>query len=237
MMPDLLHCLIVDDEPLARQLLTAYVEQLAGLTLAGAYENPIEALHFLREGRVNLIFLDIQMEQLDGLQFAQIVGDTVPIVFTTAFDEYALEGYNLNVVDYLLKPISYERFGRAVQKVVAGPVSQGVTEASLANAYLFIKSGHQHQRVNLDDIRYLSGNGDYVTLHLAGGKKLLTLENLGSFANRLHPPRFCRIHRSHVIAMDKIEFIERNRVVLDGVYLPVSQTYHDEFWRLVEGHS
>ena len=231
-------CLIVDDEPLAVQLLSGYVNRTEGLTFGASFNDPIKAIHYLRENKVDLILLDIQMEGLNGLQFVKIVGNETPVILTTAFDQYALDGYALDVVDYLLKPIAYERFLQAVQKVNqrdSSALSKSIDpKTSEPVSYIFVKSGHQHQRVDLQDILYLSGSGDYVTLHLANKQKILTLENLSSFSERLPVVNFCRIHRSHLVALDKIGFIERNRVVIEGEYLPISQSYQEEFWKRIE---
>lgn len=233
-----LNCLIVDDEPLAVQLLSGYVERTEELTLNATFNDPIKALHYLQTNKVDLILLDIQMEGLNGLQFVKILGNETPVILTTAFDQYALNGYALDVVDYLLKPISYERFLQATKKVTqrdSSGSSQIITAPGTeTTSYIFVKSGHQHQRVDLQDILYLSGSGDYVTLHLTSKKKILTLENLASFSERLPAINFCRIHRSHLVALDKIGFIERNRVVIGEEYLPISQSYQEEFWGRIE---
>ena len=234
--------LIVDDEPLARSLLTAYIERTEGLVLAAAFHDPIEALRYLRYNGVDVIFLDVKMEGLSGIQFAKIIGKETAIILATAFEEYALEGYDLNVLDYLLKPISYPRFVQAVNKLNSsneitdvGLITLSTPQNSVETAYIFVKSGHQHQRVDLADIRYCSSDGDYVSIYLNQNKRILTLENLSSLADRLPTPNFFRIHRSHLVALDKITLIERNRVVIDGVYLPISQSYREAFWHQVEG--
>ena len=228
----MLRCLIVEDEPLARQLLTSYVAEHAQLALGGAFDDPIAALQFIRDQSVDLIFLDIRMRQLDGLQVARILGNTIPIILTTAYEEYAIAGYDLNVADYLLKPISFERFSRAVAKVVGEGASERSPSATVppsASTQLFVKVGHQLQRIDYGEVRYLSGNGDYVTIYLTEGRKLLTQENLGALEARLPTERFCRIHRSHLVAIRYIDYVERNQVVLGSIRLPISRTYLAEF--------
>lgn len=235
---NLLGCVVVDDEPLAIDLLQDHIEQSPDLKLIRAFTDPIEALRFLRNTSIDLLLLDIQMPEISGLQFARIINEECKVIFTTAYGEYALESYELNAVDYLLKPISFQRFQRAVDKLL--PISEAVpsaVETGDQSGLIFVKSGHKTIRILVEDILYLSGSGDYVTIHLASGNKLLTLEKLGDFERKLSPPQFCRIHRSHLVALDKIEFIERQRVVVRGQWLPISQSYQERFWKLVEGRS
>lgn len=233
--PSTINCVVVDDEPLAIDLLQDYIEKSPQLRLVNAFTNPIEALQFLRNEQIDLLFLDIQMPELNGLQFARIVNKECQVIFTTAYGEYALESYELNVVDYLLKPISFERFTLAIQKLDKSEnAPKNNVSQNISNSIIFVKSGHKTLRIYLDDILYLSGSGDYVTLFLKSGEKILTLEKLSDFERKLLPPNFCRIHRSHMIALDKIDFIERQRVIINGVWLPISQSYQAAFWRLVE---
>lgn len=229
-----LQCLLIDDEPLATKLLTDYVAKTPGLELAASFNNPIAAIQYFQASSVDLIFLDVQMPELSGIQLAKIIGDQCPVILTTAYEEYALEGYELNVTDYLLKPISLARFQKAVAKV--GSNNSGLTNTADQNVdFIFIKNGQRTQRIDLADLLYLSSSGDYVTLYLVGDGKVLTLENLSSFAARLPPNRFCRIHRSHMVAIDKIEFIERQRVIIGGQWLPISKGYQEDFWGRIKG--
>ena len=236
-------CLIIDDEPLAIELLSDYVQRTGGLEIAATFTDPIKALHYLRDQTADCIFLDVQMPELNGIQFLKIVGDRIPMVLTTAYEQYALEGYELNVVDYLLKPISFERFSKAVVKVFsssstsAGPTPT-TTTATASNVedqpnHLFVKSGYQTLRIDLDDLCYLSGSGDYVTLFLIDGRKVLTLEKLSDFVDRLPRQRFARIHRSYILAIDKIDYIEKQRVVIGEERLPISESYREAFWQLL----
>lgn len=242
-----LRCVVVDDEPFAIDLLTDYIEKKKSLELVNAFTNPIEALQFLRKEAVDLLFLDVQMPELNGLQFARIIGEECKVIFITAYGEHALESYELNAVDYLLKPISYERFEKAVRKIEGGQSRKYSAKESTPQAaaeyvskeseIIFVKSGHKTLRILLAEILYLNGSGDYVTLFLKDGSKVLTLEKMSSFEQKLLPPRFCRIHRSHLVAISKIDFIERQRVVIDGKWLPISQTYQKAFWKVVDGKS
>lgn len=246
-------CIIVDDEPLAGQLLAAYAERSPDLEVAGTFTNPIEALHFLGENPIDLLFLDVQMPEITGLHLMKIAQGNHQVVLTTAYEEYALEGYALNLTDYLLKPVSLDRFLLAVEKVkarmvtdtpalltstapAAAPTSEGSSEAEKppeTRDYLFVKSGHKTVRINFADIIRLESMSNYVTLHTPT-EKIMTLENMSALIESLPADRFVRIHRSHAIALDKIDFIERNRVVIGEEYLPISDGYKDAFWARVK---
>lgn len=228
-----LGCIIIDDEPLAVKLLSDYVERTPELELLASFTNPIQALREFRDYRADLLLLDVQMPEINGLQVAKIIGDQCRVILTTAYDEYALQGYELNVVDYLLKPISYDRFHQAIKKLSPDEKVSDAPAVAPAKDFLFVKSGHRTHRIALGEILYGSSSGDYLTLHLAGGRKLLTLEKIKQFVQRLPANRFCRIHRSHFVALRQIDYVERRRVVIDGVYLPISDGYADEFARVI----
>lgn len=241
----MIRCLIVDDEPLAGQLLAAYAERSPDLEVAKTFSNPIEALHYLSDNPVDLLFLDIQMPELSGLQLMKIARGNHQVVLTTAYQEYALESYEFAVTDYLLKPISLDRFLLAVEKVkdrmaTDSPVSSTNPAPAAAPSapeptrdYLFVKSGHKTVRVSHDDIIRLESMSNYVMLHTPI-EKIMTLENMAALMEVLPTERFVRIHRSHAVALDKIDFIERNRVVIGEDYLPISDGYKDEFWKRVK---
>lgn len=239
----MIRCIIIDDEPLAGQLLAAYSERSTELELLGTFSNPIEALHFLGEHTVDLLFLDIQMPELTGIQLMKITKGKYQIVLTTAYEQYALESYEFAVTDYLLKPISLDRFLLAVEKVKerlaisATPGNDGGTAqpgpAPRKRDFLFVKSGHKTVRIDYANIIRLESMSNYVTIHTPM-EKVMTLENMSALVESLPQDRFVRIHRSHAIALDKIDFIERNRVVVKGEYLPISDGYREAFWKLVK---
>lgn len=239
----MIRCLIVDDEPLAGQLLAAYAERSPDLEVAKTFSNPIEALHYLSDNPVDLLFLDVQMPELTGLQLMKIARGDHQVVLTTAYQEYALESYEFAVTDYLLKPISLDRFLLAVEKVkdrMATDSPASLTNAAPAAAplattrdFLFVKSGHKTVRVSYDDIIRLESMSNYVMLHTAV-EKIMTLENMAVLMEVLPAERFVRIHRSHAVALDKIDFIERNRVVIGEDYLPISDGYKEGFWAMVK---
>ena len=230
----MIKCVLIDDEPLALELLEAHVARTEGMELLQSFTNPIEALQQLDELKPDLIFSDIQMPELSGVQFSKIVGDRYPLIFTTAYDQYALQGYELDVVDYLLKPISLERFQKAIDKFRSRQQHIPATNETAVPEYIFVKSEYKTLKINLADIHYIKGMADYVTI-VTKEKKIHTLENLKHYEAILPAPNFMRVHKSYIIAMDKIEFIERNRAVILGDYIPVSDTYKKAFFERVNG--
>ena len=232
----MLNCLIIDDEPLAIRLLSDYIAKTEGLSLLRSFTDPIEALQFVDQQVPGLIFLDIQMPELTGIQFMKIANGKYPIILTTAYDHYALDSYEFDVIDYLLKPISLDRFMIAANKAknrleTVSPESSPPSASSQAKTvdYIFVKSDYKTLKIDLADIFYLEGLGDYIAIHLRE-KKVLTLENMKHFERVLSVQNFIRVHKSYLIAIDKIEFIERNRIVIKGERLPIGATYKDAFW-------
>jgi DNA-binding LytR/AlgR family response regulator len=230
----MMNCVIIDDEPLAGQLLSDYVRRSTDLQLVGVYTDPIEGLQFVQDQAVDLIFLDVQMPELTGIQFMKIINQRYPVILTTAYEEYALEGYEHNVVDYLLKPISYDRFLVAIQKAKDRLVGEEIPSTPKQLDYIFVKSEYRVLKINLEDILYLEGLGDYVAIHTPG-KKILTLENMKSFEAQLPADQFMRVHKSYLIAFSKIDFIERNRVVIQEKWIPISDSKKQKFWERVKG--
>lgn len=232
----MLNCLIIDDEPLAGKLLTEYVAKTDGISLAACFTNPITAFQKLEEYTVDFILLDIQMPELRGIQFAKIVQGKYPVILTTAYENYALQGYELNIVDYLLKPISLVRFQQAVQKLQAHLSPQGEDKRAAvpktAHDYIFIKSGYQTKRIEFDNILYLESMSDYVRIQTRQGA-VLTLDNMKNLITQLPENRFMRVHRSFIIGLDKIDYIENNRIVIKEKHIPISATYQEEFWRFI----
>lgn len=231
---------IIDDEPLAIKLLAHYVVKHPDLTLAASFTNPIDGLEHLGKHHADLLLLDVQMPELNGLHAARLLRGKCAVIFTTAYEEHALAGFDLDAADYLLKPISFERFERAIAKAAVAKANIRPVEnsnpapASAPTKDIFVKSGSRTLRLELDDLLYGSSSGDYLTLFLADGSKVLTLENLSDLIERLPTDRFCRIHRSHFVALDKIDFTERRRVVIGKTWLPVSDGYREDFRRRIE---
>ncbi|WP_201986991.1 LytR/AlgR family response regulator transcription factor [Hymenobacter rubidus] len=234
-----LRTIAVDDEPLALGLVASFVQKTPFLELVGKFGSAVEALKYLHEhpGTVDLAFLDIQMQELNGLELARVLGPTGPrVIFTTAFPQYALEGYRVDAIDYLVKPFNYEEFLRAAGKARAYAELTAPQPAAAAPAvpeedeYLFLKAEYQLVRVALSDILYVEGLKDYVKVHLKSTPRaLLSLMSLKAMEEKLPTRRFMRIHRSFIVALDKIEAVRRLTVQIGAVTIPVGDQYKDAF--------
>ncbi len=241
----MLRCIAVDDEPAATRLLAAYIQKVPTLTLVGTTNNPLEALQWVQEGRVDLVFLDIQMPELTGLQFLKICGRQCRVVLTTAYPEYALEGYEHDVVDYLLKPVAFDRFLRAVQKAQAGaPAAAALALApppavgAPAADYLFVKgeSKNKFLRLNYADILYVEALKNYVSI-VVPGQRIVTYQTLKDLAQQLPQPAFLRVHKSFVVALDKIRLVDGHTVYIGDAAIPLGETYREGFFQLIRAQT
>lgn len=222
-------CLIIDDEPLAVKLLKDYASKVPGLEVVMAGSDVFEGLKLAQGGEADLIFLDIQMPELTGIQFMKVLNGKCKVILTTAYEEYALQAFDHDVVDYLLKPFSLDRFMTAVQRAKERLQTGKPAAESVKTDYIFVKSEYRVVKIELKDILYLESLRDYVAIHTTSGK-ILTLQSLRSFEETLDPGKFMRIHKSYIISVDKIGAVERKRVVIGENYLPVGETYLDAFW-------
>lgn len=228
----MIQTIAIDDEPLALKLLAGYIERTNGLFLAAQFDNPLDALEYLSENKVDLIFTDIQMPDLSGLEFARAVSKGPKVVFTTAFEQYALEGFRLDVVDYLLKPYGYEDFLKTVQKAVhlIKLEKQSMSQVEVDNEFLFLKSDYKVKRINFKDIYYIEGLKDYIKVYVSHEPKpVLSIASLKQLESRLPPHTFMRVHRSFIVNLTKIDTIERSRIVFGKTYIPVSDQYKNRF--------
>lgn len=225
-----LNCCIIDDEPLALDLMESYVVKTPFLTLCGKFSSALLAMRELSGRCTDLLFLDIQMPDLDGMEFSKIVGNKTRIVFTTAFEQYAVDSYRVNALDYLLKPISYPDFLQAANKALQWYEMQKQTENSGELRSIFVKTDYKLVQVDLQHILYIEGLKDYVKIYLEGEPRpLLSLMSLKSLEELLPSRQFLRVHRSYIVQMQKIKIIERNRIVFGKEYIPVSDSYKDKF--------
>ena len=221
---------IIDDEPLAVELLADYVNKTAGLQLIEASTDVYKILQLVQQKQVDLVLLDIQMPELTGIQFMKIAGNDCKVILTTAYTEYALEGYEFNVVDYLLKPISYDRFLKAIDKVqVPGIPLPEPTPASKTD-HIFIKSEYKLVRVNLADILYIESLRDYIAIYTTGKQKIMSLESLRNMETILPADEFMRVHKSYIVSLKKISFLEKNRIVINDEYIPIGESYQEKFF-------
>ena len=235
----MVRCIAVDDEPLALDIITDYVAKIPELTLVASTTSAIDALSMVQNGEVDLAFLDVQMPELTGLQFLKIINGKCDVILTTAYPQYALDGYELNVVDYLLKPIAFDRFYRSVQKVLANrapqapqPVVAQPLSAGSSVDFIFVKTEHKIQRVDLDDILYIEGLKDYISIYTEA-ERVVTLQNMKKMEEILPAGRFVRVHRSYIVALDKIASIERGRIFIEDKVIPVGDTYRDTFYKYI----
>lgn len=232
-----INCAIIDDEPLAAGLLESYVAKTPYLNLTGTYNSAITAMRDLRDNPVPLLFLDIQMPELSGVEFAKILPKDTKIIFTTAFPQYALEGYKVNALDYLLKPISYEDFLRATEKAQDWYNIIQKREMYNDDRIMFIKSEYKLLRVKLDDILYVEGLKDYVRICLKNGEKIMSLMSMKKLEDYLPRPEFLRTHRSYIVHMPEVRSIDRFRIVFGDIFIPISDNYKEEVQQYLDMHT
>lgn len=243
-----LTCIIVEDEPLARQLMEQYVLKVPHLKLLQAFSNPLEALDFLRNHDVDILFSDIQMPEITGITLLKILQKKPLIILTTAYSEYAIEGYELDVIAYLLKPITFEKFIKAVEKATRiknatstvvdekkGIHSEGVTltHSTEISPFIFVKDGVKLVKIRLSDILYIEGLKDYVSIYTRE-KKIVTLQTLKSMETQLPENLFTRIHNSYIVSLEGIDSVEKERVQIGKAFLPISDTYRKAFKEFIE---
>jgi len=221
-----LECIIVDDEPLAVDLLKSYALQTPFLELCGTYNSAVEALSAINEQNIDLIFLDINMPQINGLEFSKTLPPTIKIIFTTAYDQYAIEGFKVNALDYLLKPISYSDFLQAANRALDW---FKITNKPSSNN-IFVKSGYRIEKLEHDSILYIENQKDYVKFYLEGeNEPISSLMSIQDLAEKLPNSTFMRVHRSFIVNLNKIQTIERNCIIFGKTYIPVSDTYREKF--------
>lgn len=234
----MIRTIAIDDEPLAMQLVNSYISKTPFLELVASFDNPIDAMEFLDENSVDLIFLDIQMPDLTGIEFTRILENRPKIVFTTAYEKYALEGFKLEAVDYLLKPFGYDEFLKAAkkaEKLIRLEKAENKEEIEANNEFLFLKSEYKIRRINFNEIKYIEGLKDYVKVYLLNEPKpVLSLNTLKSLEAKLPETKFMRVHRSFIVNLEKIDTIERSRIVFGKVYIPVSEQYKDKFQQYLD---
>ena len=230
-----INCVIVDDEPLAREGMSNYVREVDFLRLAGVCENPLELTKMLEQQPVDLVFLDIQMPKMNGLDFLKITPNPPMVIITTAYPTYAIEGFQLNVLDYLLKPITFDRFFKSVTK--ARDYYHLITRANdPASGYFFIRCGSKYEKIHFNQILYVEGMQNYITLYTEKGK-YVTLLYLKNLEENLDAKSFIRVHKSYIVSIDKIEAIEGNEILIQSHRIPMSRNYRDQvIQRVVSGN-
>ena len=227
----------IDDEPLALQLIVDYILKTPDLILVGQFENPLEAAQYVSKNHVDLVFIDIQMPGLNGIEFTRSMVNGPVVIFTTAYDKYAIEGFKLDIADYLLKPFTYEEFLTSVHKAerMIRSMMKPADEVLSNNEFLFLKSDYKIKRINFLDILYFEGLKEYVkvfTIH--SDKPVLSLSSLKILEAKLPTDKFMRVHRSFIVNLEKIETIDRSRIVFGKKYLPIGDQYRDKFQEFLD---
>jgi DNA-binding LytR/AlgR family response regulator len=235
----MIRCIAIDDEPLALKQLSGYIEKTPFLELAGAFDSALKAIEILNTEKIDLIYIDINMPDLSGMDFVKSLDSPPMIVFVTAYSEYALDGFRVDAIDYLLKPVSYSDFLKSANKVKSwfdkhfnNPEKDGSDKI-----FLFIKSDYKILRINFDDIKYIEGMSEYIKIHLTDNKAVMTLLSMKAIEEQLPSDRFMRVHRSYIVNLSRISVIERSRIVFDGkVYIPVSEQYKTAFQTYIDNN-
>lgn len=232
-----LNCAIIDDEPLAAGLLKSYALKTPFLNLTGTYGSAIEAMRHLRDEPVQLLFLDIQMPELSGIEFAKILPPDTRIVFTTAFQQYAIEGYKVSALDYLMKPVSYDDFLRAANKALDWFSTIQRQQTYAKDRFMYVKSDYKLVRIALDDILYIEGLKDYVRIYLADGQRIMSLMSMKKLEDYLPRPEFLRTHRSYIVHMTRVTQVDRLRIVFGTDYIPISDSYKTDVQQYFDLHT
>lgn len=233
-----LRCCVVDDEPLAQELVASYIEKTPFMELVGKFSSAQDSVKTILEEDIDVVFLDIHMPQLNGMEFARIVPPTCRIIFTTAYDRYAIEGFKVNALDYLMKPISYEEFVGAANKALQWVELRRRADELDNKRYIIVKSEYKQVQIPIDKIQFIEGLKDYVKIYVEGEKNaILTLTSMKTIERYLPAAEFLRVHRSFIVNTSKISIIERNRIVFGNHYIPVSESYKQAFNDYVAGYS
>jgi DNA-binding LytR/AlgR family response regulator len=233
-------CIAIDDEPLAVKKIANYIEKIPFLELVAECRSAFEAMNVIKDNNIQLLFIDINMPDLNGLEFVRSLTDKPFVVFTTAYSEYAVDGFQVDAVDYLLKPITFSNFLKAANKVknlIEMTANKQKESVNATADHLFVKSEYKFIRIELEEIKYIESQHEYIKIHLINSKPVMTQLSLKAIEKQLPSDRFMRVHRSYIVNLKKISVIERNRIVFDGkVYIPVSEQYKEIFQEYIDGN-
>jgi DNA-binding LytR/AlgR family response regulator len=226
----MINCIAIEDEPLALKKIKEFIKQVAYLNLLECFNNALDAIGYLKKNTVDLIFLDIRLKKLSGIQFLESLQNKPKVIITSAYDEYALKGYELDVAEYLLKPFTFERFLKSVEKVYN---QLNGLKNNITNNYIFVKTEYRIEKVVLNEILYIQGMKDYLQIHTID-RKIMTLQTFKNLLEILPVIDFQRVHNSYIIAISKIENIERNRIRIGKDLIPISDSYKDKFYEILK---
>jgi DNA-binding LytR/AlgR family response regulator len=230
---DKLSCIIIEDEPLALEKTKDFVEKVPFLHLSATFDNALTGLAYLKSNKVDLLFLDINMDELTGIELLESTKISSQVIITTAYQEYALKGYELQITDYLLKPFEFSRFLQAVNKAQENLAQK---KSDTPADFIFVKTGNRLEKIIISEIIYIEGMRDYRRIHTAS-KKVMTLQNFSEFERLIPASLVCRVHKSFMVALSKIESIERSRIKVADQLIPVSDTYKDAFFQLINSRA
>lgn len=222
-------CIIIEDEPLALERTKSFVSKIPFLNLCGTFDNALDGLAYLKANKVDLLFLDINMDELSGIELLESSKIDSKVIITTAYHEYAIKGYELNVTDYLLKPFTFDRFLKAVNKAQENSIK---SEKTIPQDFIFVKTENRLEKINFSDILFIEGMRDYRRIHTIN-KKIMTLQNFSEFEQIIPTNLVCRVHKSYMVGINKIESIERMRIKIASQIIPISETYKETFFQLI----
>ncbi|AWX44371.1 putative response regulatory protein [Flagellimonas maritima] len=238
-------CIIIDDEPLALGIIKSYCEELGGLEVLGTFTNPLESMDILQEKKIDLVFLDIEMPQINGIEFVKSL-ETKPIfIFTTAYPQYAIEGFELNAIDYMVKPIPFPRFVKSINRAkelyemrrtmndTPANVASAGSSPILEDEFIFVKSDYENLKIKLNDIRYIQGLKDYLKIHTFDSKPILTLMNFKDMEAKLPSGNFLRVHRSFIVNVHNVDSIQRSRIIIEDIRIPIGDSYKEDFMKRI----
>ncbi|QWX84949.1 response regulator transcription factor [Cellulophaga sp. HaHaR_3_176] len=241
-----MNCIIIDDEPLAIDILIEYCSKLDFIEIVGTFTNPLNAISIIKEKKVDLIFCDIEMPQISGIDFISLLDNKPLVIFTTAYSQYAVEGFELNAVDYLVKPIPHHRFIKSVFRAkelltktvqpipIEGNVFSSTGETSESKKFIFVKAEYESIKLNLDDIEYVQGLKDYLKIHIVNtNKTVLTLMNFKELLDKLPSNQFLRVHKSFVVNVNFIKTVQRNRIIINDIRIPIGESHKAEFFSIL----
>lgn len=223
-------CIVIEDEPLAMERTKGFIEKIPFLYLCATFDNAMDGLAYLKSNTIEILFLDINMDEVSGIELLQNTNINSHIIITTAYEQYALKGYELNVSDYLLKPFSFSRFLSAVNNIIE-KINKKQNKKVIE--YIFIKTENRLEKVNLSDILYIEGMSDYRKIHTTS-KRIMTLQSFNDIENIIPSSIICRVHKSYMVAINKIETIERRRIKINSKLIPISDTYKDFFLKYIK---
>lgn len=231
-------CIAVDDEPLALEQLSDFISRIPYLELRATFKKGFDAMMYIKETNVDLVFLDIQMDDITGIQIVKTISQKPHIILTTAYDQYAIEGYELDVADYLLKPISFERFVKAVEKVythmeVKGSIIDESFSKKGTSDFIFVKADYKLQKINIDDILYIEGYKDYLRFFLTEKRKIMSLMSFKNIEESLPKNKFYRVHKSFIVAISKIESISKSSLLIGDIQIPIGDFYKESFFEFL----